>query len=469
MTKKIRWIGILLLCNVCVTVMAGEVSYHLAWYHNGSNIDLRDVRRLTFKPLKDARELPVMDNKGPYLFRIVFDKPLGEGGLVLFIENEHLDTISLYSRHGNALALVERKGNDFPQTYNRFGAPDFSLPEGGREYYLLTDFKKDVSFRVNIGTPKEMNRWNAGIFFQLGLYYGGCMVFLMLNLFLYFYLKDRLFLYYGLFFVFISLSIAYADGLFSFLTSNSWLLNHADVLLHLGMALACTLFARRFLGLARSRVSWLCFGFFGLAVLSYLLSLVYNNYYLFLLGELSVVGLLCFFWVLSLKLFREAVHARFFVFGYGLFLFCAIDYFLLRKVGIFTFDLYYGQLKMGSVIELVVITVAIMYRIRALDRQNQHYRREIEQHMHQIMEHQSRAQQKEEDFFVGVQSKYNLSDRELEVLKGITDGLTNTQIADRIFVSVHTVKFHTRNIFDKLEINSRTQVIGKIYGDKQII
>jgi LuxR family maltose regulon positive regulatory protein len=50
-----------------------------------------------------------------------------------------------------------------------------------------------------------------------------------------------------------------------------------------------------------------------------------------------------------------------------------------------------------------------------------------------------------------------LSSRELEVLDLIAAGLTNQQIAARLYVSVHTVKSHARNIYAKLGVSSRTQ------------
>ncbi|NIV31234.1 MAG: hypothetical protein GWN58_17590, partial [Anaerolineae bacterium] len=43
-----------------------------------------------------------------------------------------------------------------------------------------------------------------------------------------------------------------------------------------------------------------------------------------------------------------------------------------------------------------------------------------------------------------------LSERELEVLQLIAEGLTNREIASRLFLSLHTVKAHTRNIYGKL-------------------
>jgi LuxR family maltose regulon positive regulatory protein len=54
-----------------------------------------------------------------------------------------------------------------------------------------------------------------------------------------------------------------------------------------------------------------------------------------------------------------------------------------------------------------------------------------------------------------------LSDRELEVLQLIAAGLTNPEIASRLFLSVHTVKTHTRNIYGKLNVHNRTQAIAR--------
>jgi LuxR family maltose regulon positive regulatory protein len=54
-----------------------------------------------------------------------------------------------------------------------------------------------------------------------------------------------------------------------------------------------------------------------------------------------------------------------------------------------------------------------------------------------------------------------LSERELEVLQLISEGLTNRDIASRLFLSLNTVKVHTRNIYGKLDIHNRTQAVAK--------
>jgi two-component system, NarL family, response regulator YdfI len=54
-----------------------------------------------------------------------------------------------------------------------------------------------------------------------------------------------------------------------------------------------------------------------------------------------------------------------------------------------------------------------------------------------------------------------LSKREMAVLTTIADGLSNKEIARRLGISIHTVKFHVASILEKLEVDTRTEAIVK--------
>ncbi len=54
-----------------------------------------------------------------------------------------------------------------------------------------------------------------------------------------------------------------------------------------------------------------------------------------------------------------------------------------------------------------------------------------------------------------------LSHREEEVLKGLAQGLAYKQIADQLYVSIHTVRNYIRRIYEKLHVRSRTEAVAK--------
>ncbi len=54
-----------------------------------------------------------------------------------------------------------------------------------------------------------------------------------------------------------------------------------------------------------------------------------------------------------------------------------------------------------------------------------------------------------------------LTEKEKEVVQGLVDGLSYKLIADRMFISVGTIYTHIRNIYRKLHVNSKAEVIAK--------
>jgi len=64
------------------------------------------------------------------------------------------------------------------------------------------------------------------------------------------------------------------------------------------------------------------------------------------------------------------------------------------------------------------------------------------------------------------QKKLGITKRELEILELIAQGMSNREIAEKLFVSENTVKTHSSRLFDKLSAKRRTQAvqIGKEMG-----
>ena len=66
-----------------------------------------------------------------------------------------------------------------------------------------------------------------------------------------------------------------------------------------------------------------------------------------------------------------------------------------------------------------------------------------------------------------VKEKFELTKREVEILREIYDGKTNTQIADELFISESTVKAHIYNLFRKMDVRSRVEAVCIVRDEKE--
>jgi DNA-binding NarL/FixJ family response regulator len=55
-----------------------------------------------------------------------------------------------------------------------------------------------------------------------------------------------------------------------------------------------------------------------------------------------------------------------------------------------------------------------------------------------------------------------LTQKEFEILTSIFEGKTNRQMAEEHFISLNTIKTHVKNLYDKLDVHTRTQAIAKL-------
>jgi DNA-binding NarL/FixJ family response regulator len=67
---------------------------------------------------------------------------------------------------------------------------------------------------------------------------------------------------------------------------------------------------------------------------------------------------------------------------------------------------------------------------------------------------------------VPLAAEANLSKRETEILEHLTKGLANKEIADRLDISVETVRVHLRRVYEKLHVHSRTEAAMKFRDAK---
>lgn len=70
------------------------------------------------------------------------------------------------------------------------------------------------------------------------------------------------------------------------------------------------------------------------------------------------------------------------------------------------------------------------------------------------------------DFYAPKKAEQQLTNRQLEIVKGIVNGKSYKMIANDLSISLDTVRSHIKNIYSTLEINSKAELIRKSYDNK---
>ncbi len=122
------------------------------------------------------------------------------------------------------------------------------------------------------------------------------------------------------------------------------------------------------------------------------------------------------------------------------------------------------QLTIIVFLILLVFGIFIFYK---LNRKNnilvvEQMRNDIQEYVHRIENFENKVNQESEtNTFNKNVEQFGLTERETDVLLLISQGLRNNEIANKLFLSVSTIKTHTRNIFIKLDVRNRIEAVRK--------
>jgi ATP/maltotriose-dependent transcriptional regulator MalT len=112
---------------------------------------------------------------------------------------------------------------------------------------------------------------------------------------------------------------------------------------------------------------------------------------------------------------------------------------------------------------ILILTYVIFLNRKHKDLVLENKNNEIQNYLLQINElKNSNKKIKIDDNFSSKFENFNLSKREREIFNHIANGLTNLEIADKLFLSKNTIKKHIQNIYSKLDVKNRIQALKKI-------
>lgn len=179
-----------------------------------------------------------------------------------------------------------------------------------------------------------------------------------------------------------------------------------------------------------------------------------GNYYFFLSLVVLVFSLFLTYYIIGIILFKKNIFTKIYVLAFTFILFLGINNYVLKTFGISFGILNATNLKIGGIIEMVIFSSAVIYRMKILKNDNTFMRNEIINYSSQLSNLEESKQQDEKSVI------NELSYRERQIFNLIVSGKTNKEIASELNISINTVKFHLKNIYDKLNIKSRKEALA---------
>lgn len=295
-------------------------------------------------------------------------------------------------------------------------------------------------------------------FFFIGFYYGVALLIVVFNLAYFFLFKDDSFLYYALFLMSTSWALFITDGMLNLMNLPHEVINFISISTYLCVAFFSSKFSNSFLELDVyfPKIKKYTYVIGVLAVISGVLFFIFNEHSVLLILKVLVFLLLFIYWFTGVLLFNKNIYNKIFVISYILLLFAAIDFFVLKNLGASIIKLSVSTVKITGFLQMIILSYIVLYRIKVLKNEADIMTNEIVKYSN-ALEKLSFTKTVKEDLDKNVIK--SLSVREKEVFDLIVLSKSYKIIADELNISVNTVKFHVKNIYEKLEIKSRKEAI----------
>jgi DNA-binding CsgD family transcriptional regulator len=202
-----------------------------------------------------------------------------------------------------------------------------------------------------------------------------------------------------------------------------------------------------------------------ITLLFYLMFVFTRSYLYGAIGDTFALVTLFYYWILGIRVYKTHEFGKFFTIGYSLVMLSAIFFVAPINWGFDDFSVTLKSVKLGALFEMLLLTYAITYRVKVLQIENDQFKNEIQAYLDKILslEHKMKnSSSSNENKITLLTERFSLTNREADVLQLISSGYTNQKIANELFVSLNTVKYHIRNIYQKLDIKNKGEAINII-------
>lgn len=322
--------------------------------------------------------------------------------------------------------------------------------------YLKVQALKEAYIPIKVFNKNEFLLHEQKQMIIVGLFYGFALMVIIVNLFYYFNFHDRSFIYYALFLISVGITFGHRDGFMQFLGVSKQFSYYSDVFMHTVTGFLGSIFAIEYLQLKKNFPKFIYSLYFVIAIslIFDVLFLYSNDFKYFVLSDVFIYYVFIGCWFVSLLLFKKYSYAVYFCIAYSLMVVLVFAFFIAPSFGMASTAVDENVLKIGAYFEMLIITFAVVVRMRTLQDENQHMHDEIIAYTQQLNALSTGIKQSTIDY----KTKFDLSSRENEILELIIQGKSNKEIAKQLFISINTVKYHIKKLYQKLHIKNRKEV-----------
>lgn len=432
-------------------------------YVKSNNETFNEIKNGKFQTLKDSK---IGYQNGKYWFKVELNKTVKpEQELFFQVEEPSISSLTIFNENGFIKEVKSAKGNTVITLNINHTNSDY--------YFIQAEFKRQIHFPLSIYNAHQFYKSQEKKNIGFGLYYGIAIMVFILNIIFYISLKDKTFLYYSIFMGSINLSFTGFDGVL-YLFFDQSIFDDYLLIFHLLIQIFGALFASNFLNLHLFYPKLDRFGklFIIIPAIFYACFYISNNFLYFAIADFFGLLVLAYYWLMGILMIKKEEFAKFFVIGYCMALFAALFYLTPLNFGFSTISTTFNQLKVGNIIEMIILTYAITFRVKKLQEENNNYRNDLQLYLNEIyglkeqLKNSSKLDKEKtlSSKIEELKNEHNLTERELDILIQITKGASNKQISENLFISVNTVKYHTKKLYEKLDVKKRTEIAPIVFN-----
>ena len=427
---------LLLVTHVGITQ---EISYA---YDKNDQLTLETIDKATFMPYFKA--INQGTKNGIYWVKI---KSNVNKKNIIQISNIHITDIKAYSDTKELQSIPSYRFI----SYEIF-AQDYPV-------YLRINVKKEALIPISSFTHENFLKHEQLQMLIVGLFYGFALMVIIVNLFYFFNFHDRSFIYYALFLFSVGITFSHHDGFIQMLGVPKQFSYYSDIFMHTMTGFIGSFFAIEYLQLKHNFPKFIYSLYFVIAI-SFIFDLLFlysNDFSFIVLSDIFIYYVFIGCWFVSLLLFKKYSYAVYFCLAYSLMVVLVFAFFIAPFFALASMTVDDNTLKIGAYFEMLIITYAVVVRMRTLQDENQKMHHDIikfTQQLNTLSQDLNQSNKSEIDYMV----KFDLSSRENEILELITQNKSNKEIAKLLFISVNTVKYHIKKLYQKLQIKNRKEV-----------